>query len=284
MKYYNDLSILIVLYDEKEEILIKSLELIKNFRIIILDNKNNIKLKKKLEKKFKFEKYILSKENIGYSKGYNKILSLCSTKYSFIKNPDCFIDEKNIIKLFNFLEVNANCGIVSPTSFDETGKYSFNSGLLPENETENTIIKNEGDICVEKVLGAAMFVRTNEIKKIGMFNEKFFLYFSDDDLCKKIKKLNKHIVQIYNSKCIHVHGISKVRNIIKKTFIREFYFTLDELIYFNKLNKTTYENIKSKILNYILKSILNLLMLRITKSVKYLSRIIAFLKFKSLKI
>jgi len=82
MKYYNDLSILIVLYDEKEEILIKSLELIKNFRIIILDNKNNIKLKKKLEKKFKFEKYILSKENIGYSKGYNKILSLCSTKYS----------------------------------------------------------------------------------------------------------------------------------------------------------------------------------------------------------
>jgi len=284
MKYYADLSILIVLYDEKEEILIKSLELIKNFRIIILDNKNNIKLKKKLEKKFKFEKYILSKENIGYSKGYNKILSLCNTKYSFIKNPDCFIDEKNIIKLFNFLEVNANCGIVSPTSFDENGKYSFNSGLLPENETENTIIKNEGDICVEKVLGAAMFVRTNEIKKIGMFNEKLFLYFSDDDLCKKIKKLNKHIVQIYKSKCIHVHGISKVRNIIKKIFIREFYFTLDELIYFNKINKTTYENIKSKILNYILKSILNLLMLRLTKSVKYFSRIIAFLKFKSLKI
>lgn len=284
MKYFADTTILIVLYDEKEEILLKSLELIKNFKIIILDNKNNKKLKKKIEKKFKIEKYILSKENIGYSKGYNKIISLCDTKYSFIKNPDCFIDEKNIIKLFNYLEVTENCGIVSPTCFDENGKYSFNSGLLPENEFRNSIIENEGDICIEKVLGAAMFVRTNEIKKIGMFDERLFLYFSDDDLCKKIKKFNKHIVQIYNSQCIHVHGISKVRNIIKKIFIREFYFTLDELIYFNNINKTRYENIKSKILNYILKFLLNLLMLRITKSVKYFSRIFAFLKFKLLRI
>ena len=51
MKYFADTTILIVLYDEKEEILLKSLELIKNFKIIILDNKNNKKLKKKNRKK-----------------------------------------------------------------------------------------------------------------------------------------------------------------------------------------------------------------------------------------
>ena len=80
MKYYADLSILIVLYDEKEEILIKSLELIKNFRIIILDNKNNIKLKKKLEKKFKIVFFELGKNFAKYKNENPKVLRLCCEK------------------------------------------------------------------------------------------------------------------------------------------------------------------------------------------------------------
>ena len=52
---------------------------------------------------------------------------------------------------------------------------------------------------------------------------KIFLYFSDDDLCRKIKNLNGSIIQLYESTCIHTHGISKVRNKIRGILHFELY-------------------------------------------------------------
>jgi GT2 family glycosyltransferase len=213
MNKISEITILIVLYDETDEIIFKNLEKIKNFKIIIVDNKGDKKLKNRITKKFEISKYYLSNKNLGFSKGFNKALNFCKTKYAFIKNADCYIDEDNIIKLYDYIKNNQDCGIVSPTSYDEYNNLSYNSGKLPENENSNEILKVEGDVCVEKVLGSSMFVKMEDLRKVGMFNENLFIFFSDFELCKKIKSINKHIVQIYNSKCIHVHGISKVKNI-----------------------------------------------------------------------
>ena len=63
---------------------------------------------------------------------------------------------------------------------------------------------------------------------------KIFFCFSDDDLCRKIKLLNKSIVQTKEAVCIHQHGIIKVKNRYMKIYIREFNFTHDMLYYFHK--------------------------------------------------
>jgi len=212
MNIISEITILMVLYDETDEIIFKNLEKIKNFKIIIIDNRGDEKLKDRIIQKFKISTYYLSDKNLGFSKGFNKALNFCKTKYAFIKNADCYIDEDNIIKLYDYIKNNQDCGIVSPTSYDEYNNLSYNSGKLPENENSNEILKVEGDVCVEKVLGSSMFVKMEDLQKVGMFNENLFIFFSDFELCKKIKIINKHIVQIYNSKCIHVHGISKVKN------------------------------------------------------------------------
>ena len=62
MKKYCDISILFVLYDESFETIFKSLEKIKNFNIIIIDNKGDEKLKHEIENKYQIEKYFLSKK------------------------------------------------------------------------------------------------------------------------------------------------------------------------------------------------------------------------------
>ena len=49
-----------------------------------------------------------------------------------------------------------------------------------------------------------------------LFDETFFLYYSDDDLCRSVKKLNKAIIQVYQAKCIHQHGNLKIKNIFVK--------------------------------------------------------------------
>jgi len=280
MNKISEITILIVLYDETEEIIFKNLEKIKNFKIIIVDNKGDKKLKNRITKKFEISKYYLSNKNLGFSKGFNKALNFCKTKYAFIKNADCYIDEDNIIKLYDYIKNNQDCGIVSPTSYDEYNNLSFNSGKLPENENSNEILKVQGDVCVEKVLGSSMFVKMEDLQKVGMFNENLFIFFSDDELCKKIRGINKHVVQIYNSKCIHVHGISKVKNKFYKIYLKELYFTLDELVYFKDISDQKINKLKSKILNYCLKIMVCFFSLKFFNLIKYYARVVAYIKFK----
>jgi GT2 family glycosyltransferase len=280
MNKISEITILMVIYDETDEIILKNLEKIKNFKIIIIDNKGDKKLKDRITQNFEISTYYLSNKNLGFSNGFNKALNFCKTKYAFIKNADCYIDEDNIIKLYDYIRDNQDCGIVSPTSYDEDGNLSYNSGKLPENENSNEILNVEGDVCVEKVLGSSMFVKMEDLQKVEMFNKNLFIFFSDDDLCKKIRSLNKHVVQIYNSKCIHVHGISKVKNKFYKIYLRELYFTLDELVYFKNVNDHKINKLRSKISNYCLKILVSFFTLKFLNLIKYYARVIAYVKFK----
>src|SRR5210317_1615059 len=103
MSNISDITILIVLYQESDEIVFKTLEQIKNFKKIIIDNDGNHELRKKILEKYDIFEYCLNKKNLGFSKGFNKAINLCKTKFAFIKNADCFIDEQNILKLFDYI-------------------------------------------------------------------------------------------------------------------------------------------------------------------------------------
>tara|TARA_B100001027_G_scaffold214351_1_gene186420 strand:- start:812 stop:1159 length:348 start_codon:yes stop_codon:yes gene_type:complete len=103
----------------------------------------------------------------------------------------------------------------------------------------------------------------------------------DDDLCRRIKLHKKSVVQVFNSKAIHKHGTLKVSGNLNKIFVRNFHFTFDELYYYFK-NNTHLEKVrilKKKLPKYLFKTFLNLLLFRFEKSVYYLSKILAFLKF-----
>ena len=120
--------------------------------------------------------------------------------------------------------------------------------------------------------------------EIGLYDENFFLYFLDDELCRRIRKRKKSVIQILNAKATHAHGQIKVRNLIKRTFLRHLNFTFDELYYFYKIKKheKIFNELKKKIPKYFIKLVLNLTVLRINRVVYFLSKIIAYHKFKKL--
>ena len=97
MKQYdltNKITIIIVLYREDYNLLYKTLDKIREFKKIIIDNSNNVDLKNKVETNFKIDKYILNKKNVGFSAGYNQGVKLCETDFSFILGPDCIIETR----------------------------------------------------------------------------------------------------------------------------------------------------------------------------------------------
>ena len=197
--------------------------------------------------------------------------------------PDCIIEEQDILKLIQKISENNNCFIVSPTSYDENNNLTYAGGLLPENGEKNIILDIEGDTCVENTLGACMLFRTKDfIENNLFFDEGFFLYFSDDDLCRRIKKINKFIIQVHDSKCIHQHGIIKVKNKYIKKFIREYNYTFDKYYYFFKINNhvdliNTY---KRRIPLFVLKFFLKVLTLNILAAVGLAAKFYAYQRFK----
>tara|TARA_B100001769_G_C22050317_1_gene564607 strand:+ start:120 stop:995 length:876 start_codon:yes stop_codon:yes gene_type:complete len=281
-KIYDEITIVFVLYEEKLNLIVNCLNNIKDFKIIIVDNAGNKKLKKQIEKKFNIYKYIINEKNLGLGVGFNQLIDLCDTEYILFCQVDCKIFPKDVIALKEKYKKYENCFLVTPSYCDENLNLLENGGMLPENRIKNEIIKLEGDICVEKIITAVFLSKTKDLIEIGSFDNKFFLYFLDYDLCRKILKTKKSIIQIFDIKIEHNHGLSKVKNLIKRTFLRTFNFTFDELYYFYKINDhhKILEKLEKKIYNYIWKFFLCTILLKVEKSVFYFSKIIAYYKFK----
>ena len=280
----NELTIILVLYEEEANLVLRCLENIKNFKIIIVDNAGNISLKNKIEEKFKIYKYILNKKNYGYTKAANQAIKQCNTEYILMFQADGLISSKDITILLESHKKYENCFITSPTYYDEDSKLSYSSGCLPEKNSKKDILNLEGDICVEAVLGSIILFKKKDIIELGLFDENFFLYYLDFELCRRIINRKKSIIQIFDTKAQHVHGQLKVKNLLKRIFIRNYHFTFDELYYFFKINKHSeiFNKLKKKLPNYVIKSIINLLTLRLSQSIYYFAKIKAFYNFKKL--
>ncbi len=283
-KYYNDITIVIVLYYESYDLISKTLNNLNNFKKIIIDNSNNIYLKKKIEDNFHVSEYILNKRNNGFSAGHNQGIRLSSTKYTMLLGPDCIIKEKDILNLKDILIKNEKCLIVAPTSYDNNMNLTYTSGPLPENGDKDKILHLSGDVCVQSVLAACMLFETKKIIDYDLFfDEIFFLYFSDDDLCRRIYKVGKHIIQSFDSKCIHQHGNIKIKNIFIKKFIREYNFTFDRFYYFFKLNKheELIFDFKKKIPSQCIRFLIKMITLNFVAATGIYAKLRAYYKFKT---
>ena len=169
-EYINNLTIGIVVYKEDYSLLYKTLEKIKNFKIIIIDNGNDLLLKNEVKKNFKIENYILNKKNNGFSAGYNQVAKLCKSKYLLLMNPDCIISEKNISIMFDYIINDKDCFIVCPTSYDSQMKImTYSGGNLIENKNIDETLNLTGNVCVESCLGFCMLLRTDDFINIKRF-------------------------------------------------------------------------------------------------------------------
>ena len=281
---FNELTIVLVIFEEKKDLLFKCLENIKNFKIIIVDNGRNTKLKSQVEKKFNIDKYILNSKNYGFAKAANQAIKLCNTDYILNINADCFISEKDILLLIKTHQNYNNCFIATPTLYNNNLELTYNSDSFFEKNLEKKILNFEGDVCVDTVLGSVILFKKKDIIDLGLLDENMFLYFVDSDLCRRAKKNNKSVIQVYNVKAQHQHGQSKVKNVFKRTFLRSYHFTYDELYYYYKINKhhEKYINLKKKLRSYIIKLVFNFITLRFDKSVHFFSMIKAFYDFDRL--
>ena len=190
-------------------------------KIIIVENSNNIQVKDYLENKFLNVQVIIAKKNLGYGKGNNLGISKVDTQYAFILNPDAILEENSLEKFYKaqfFLKDDFT--ILAPNLFNNYG-YFLNS-----NKNINKEILE-----VDYVKGFAMLINLKKIHPKDLFDENFFLFLEEIDLCKRIKQSGGKIFVIQNSK-IHHLGKHASENILNIELCRNWHW-MWSLFYYN---------------------------------------------------
>jgi GT2 family glycosyltransferase len=246
-----DLSVIIVNYNVKEllENCINSvLASSKNVstEIIVVDNNSYDGSLDYIRKKFAGEKrvkLIENRTNLGFSRANNLGARVAKGKYILILNPDTVLQEDTLKRALDFYESKPDSGVVGCKLVLPNGKLDlacrrsfptpsvavyrmlglskifprskafgkYNLTYLDENQT------NE----VDSVCGAFMLIRRDLYEKLGGFDETYFMYGEDLDLCYRIRKLGLKVYYFPGTSAIHFKGSSTRKSSI--SYVNNFY-------------------------------------------------------------
>lgn len=217
---------------QSQHLLIKILKkFYRKYKIIIIENSCDLKIKKSLEKKFKGVEVIIPKKNLGLAKSYNIGIKKTKTKFIFLNNPDMEIDDKSIKILLSLARKIGNFGIISPTYKNENIYKNYE--IFSQKKERKSKIFRELDVCEVDQIDNNFLVKRETVKK-NLFDEKFFLYFETIDFATNLRRKGK---KLFVSKKIKFHHFGnslkpKYSNLSKKT--RSFHFNWSKFYYYKK--------------------------------------------------
>ncbi len=152
---------------------------------------------------------IANKENRGFAAANNQALPRCQGKYILFLNPDTKIKKDCLTKLVAFMDSHPQVGLAGSKVIypDESLQESVSYRYPGQRYTAHELSGLKGSIAC--VLGASMIVRAEIVKRLGGFDEDFFLYGEDQDLCLRIRKAGYEIGFCEDAVVIHQGGQSE---------------------------------------------------------------------------
>lgn len=193
------------------------------FEVILIDNNSNDD-SDKLLKNFKSDnfdyKYIKNTDNLGFSKANNIGLKSSLGKYKLLLNSDTKVTKDALNILVDTAKQNINAGLIGARLFNSDGSVQESVFNLPtfvrtirhywfgHKILEKYYPKNFSK--VESVVFAAVLITPIAIEKVGLLNEKYFMYFEDLDYCRRVRRNGLDILYEPKSEIYHLHGASGV--------------------------------------------------------------------------
>ena len=215
------------------------------FKVLVIENSNNDELKKKIESLYSNVQCILTGENLGYAKGNNLGLSKVNTKYALILNPDTTLEKNTIKNFFDTAEKIKDFAIIGPAKQNE-----FNDSDLKREPKDLFEVKD--------LKGFAMFLNLDQFKDIGYFDQNFFIYLEEIDLCKRLRKKNRKIFLDKKIIINHLGGKSHNKEIDFEMELSRNWHWMWSSFYFNRKHfgyLNSFAKIFLKLISSLLKTI-----------------------------
>ncbi|MCR9257423.1 MAG: glycosyltransferase family 2 protein [Alphaproteobacteria bacterium] len=177
--------------------------------------------------------------NAGYGSAANAGFALADTPYGLLVNPDAEVPEDALLSLIAYLDSDADAAIAAPhlSGADGAPEPVFNASLdrresWPK-ELRRRVAVADGPACADFLLGAVMLIRLAAFRAVGGFDEDLFLYYEDDDLCRRLREAGHSLVVEPAARCRHLGGGSSGVGRAVSTF-KETAITRSRLVYTEK--------------------------------------------------
>jgi N-acetylglucosaminyl-diphospho-decaprenol L-rhamnosyltransferase len=246
-----DVTAIIVTFNSEHcvENLSTMLRDVNNF--IFVDNNSSDDTVVKISSVFPNAKIIRNTKNIGFGAANNKALSVTETKFAFLVNPDCYANAPLISSLLPIFEDYPNTAIAVPQILNTDGELEVNY-RWSRLRWKSSGLHADGPCCVGFVSGAAMLVKLDSIRNIGVFDEQFFLYYEDEDLCERLFAQRLELIVAPNAKIFHrSRGSVRGGNTLSNEYTRGFHHAQSKIKFEQKyFGKKRANRLRLKVLLY----------------------------------
>lgn len=251
------ISIVIVSWNVKD-LLKKCLESIFKYRgdlnleVIVVDNASKDDTIEMIKKEFPKVNVIANNKNLGFAKANNQGILKSRSEFILVLNPDTEILESTLKNMINFMEQNqpvgiAGCRHLNPDWTIQASVRRFPgfwplffifmkiAKIFPDIPSVKKYLAKDFDYkmtqVVDQVAGSFLMIRKKTIDKIGLFDENFFIWFEEVDLCQRAKNAGWQVWYNANAKIIHHGGQSFKQQL---TFKKQKLFFQSAWYYFKK--------------------------------------------------
>ena len=221
-----EITVMLLTHNSKNLVIEFIKKIYEKYNILIIDNSNDLELKKTIHEKFpKIEIHII--DNNGYGSAINYGCKFIKTEYFLISNPDVKGVDEEILNKFISAAKKLN------NKFSALGPRYIN--VNPKSHKQS--IDNNYIAEMKFISGACMFFNKKNFELLNGFDENIFLYFEENDFCKRSHKINKNY-QINDIKVEHDAGNSvETKNDNEKVNqdnLRTWHFIWSKFYYFKK--------------------------------------------------
>ena len=222
------------------------------YKIVVVDNASTDNTTDLIRENFPEVILVQNTVNEGFARACNRALLECQSEYVLFINPDTEVVPGMTDTLVAFMKGHPEVGAIGPTLLNTDGSLQLSGNtfpnlrniwleslfldrLFPKNRffgSHKLSHLNRSEVCkIDWTMGSCLLLRKEALDKVGSFDNRFFLFFEETDLCLRLKKAGYEVYLIPEAKIVHGGGSSRLENYNANKII---HYHRSLFLYFNK--------------------------------------------------
>ncbi len=224
-----DLSVIIINWNTRELVL-QCIDSVYHttealvFDVMVVDNASTDGSVEAIKKRFPDVKIIVNHENLGFARACNRGIEEAGGRYVALLNSDTVLTPSALKTLVDFMDGNRRVGICAPQLLNSDGSLQNSIATLPTLATEllnKSLLRRlfpgkypgkehriDNPMEVESLIGACMIIRKEALCEVGTFDEDYFFFLEETDLCLRMYRKGWLVVFNPQVRVYHLQGAS----------------------------------------------------------------------------
>jgi GT2 family glycosyltransferase len=215
--------------------------------VLVVDNASADGSADHVRVRFPCVKLIANTTNVGFAVACNQAIQVASGQYVVLLNPDAEVESKTLAALVSFMESHPRAGAATPMLVDSGGVLQSSCSPAPTLRRELWRLFHLDAIWpyavyrmhtwsidrareVDVAQGACLILRRTALDRVGLLDERFFIYSEEVDLCQRLRRAGWRVYWVPRARVLH-HGGQSTRQVAEAMFLRLYQ---GKVLYFRK--------------------------------------------------